>query len=87
MPHSDQLAVQRVQPPKAPYDVVNSVLRWLLSSPRRASQVGEHGHAKAGRRMGIRINVDRVPTHEEMVDAARRDHLSLIYLHVGGTAR
>jgi hypothetical protein len=164
---SDLPAVQRVQPPKAPYDVVNRVLGWVLSSPRRASRVGEHllllhlsgrrtgrridvtvafrdasdgrllvltssgwkvnlrgrpevevtlrgvrspataelvedvdavarvfralifepGDAKAGRRLGIRINEDRVPTLEELVDAARRDGLSLIYLQVNGTAR
>ena len=167
MPISDRSAVQRVQPPKAPYNVVNRVLGWLLSSPRRAFRVGEHllllhlsgrktgrqiavpvayrdaadgrllvltssgwrvnlrgrsevevtlrgrrspaaaelvedvdavarvyqaliceqGYAKAGRRMGIRINVDRVPTQEELVEAARRDNLSLIYLQVGGTVR
>jgi len=167
MPNSERPAVQRVQPPKAPYSVVNRVLGWMLSSPRRASRVGEHllllhligrktgrrmdvpvayrhasdgrllvltssgwrvnlrgrpevevtlrgrrtpataelvqdvdavarvyqaliseqGHAKAGRRMGIRINVGRVPTHEELVEAARRDSLSLIYLQVTGTAR
>ena len=167
MPISDRPAVQRVQPPKAPYNVVNRVLGWVLSSPRRASRVGEHllllhlsgrktgrridvpvafrdasdgrllvltssgwrvnlrgrpevevtlrgrrspavaelvedadavalvlralisdqGYAKAGRRMGIRINVDRVPTQEELVDAARRDGLSLIYLQVSGTTR
>ena len=166
MPTIDRPAVQRVQPPKAPYVVVNSVIRWLLSSPRRASRVGEHllllhlsgrktgrridvpvayrdvpggrllvltsspwrvnlrerpevevtlrgrrlparaelvedvdavaqvyraliaeqGYAKAGRRMGIRINVDRVPTHEELVEAARRDGLSLVYLQVTATA-
>ena len=167
MSPSDRPAVQRVRPPKAPYDVVNRVLRWVLSSPRRASRVGEHllllhltgrktgrrihvpvayrdapdgrllvltssvwrvnlrgrpevevtlrgrrlparaelvadvdavaqvyrtliaeqGHAKAGRRMGIRINVERVPTHEELVDAARREGLSLVYLQVTGTPR
>jgi deazaflavin-dependent oxidoreductase (nitroreductase family) len=167
MPMIERPAVQRVQPPKAPYRVVNRVLGWVLSSPRRASRVGEHlllmhligrktgrridvpvafrdasdgrllvlsssgwrvnlrgrpdvevtlrgrrspataelvedadavavvyrtliceqGYAKAGRRMGIRINVDRVPTHEELVDAARRDNLSLIYLQANGTAR
>ena len=167
MPISDRPAVQRVQPPNAPYNVVNRVLGWVLSSPRRASRVGEHllllhligrktgrridvpvafrdvsdgrllvltssgwrvnlrgcsevevtlrgrrsravselvedvdavarvyqaliceqGYAKAGRRMGIRINLDRVPTHEELVDAARRDSLSLIYLQVSGIAR
>ena len=163
---TDQPAVQRVQPPKAPYLVVNSAMRWLLSSPSRASRVGEHllllhlrgrktgrrievpvayrgapdgrllvltsslwrvnlrgrsevevtlrgrrlpacaelvedvdavaqvyraliaeqGYAKAGRRMGIRINVARVPTHEELVDAARREGLSLVYLQVTATA-
>ena len=167
MPLSDRPAVQRMRPPKAPYDVINSVLRWVLSSPRRASRVGNHllllhlsgrktgrmidvpvayregpdgrlvvltssvwrvnlrerpkveitlrglrlparaelvedvnavaqvygaliqelGHAKAGRQMGIRINVDRAPTHEELVEAARRDRLSLVYLQVAGTAR
>jgi len=164
---SERPAVQRVQPPKAPYNVVNQVLGWVLSSPRRASRVGEHllllhligrktgrridvpvafrdasdgrllvltssgwrvnlrgrsevevtlrgrrsravaelvedvdavarvyqaliceqGYVKARRRMGIRINLDRVPTHEELVDAARRDNLSLIYLQVSGIAR
>ena len=58
-------------------DAVARVFRALIS---------EQGYAKAGRRMGIRINVDRVPTHEELVDAARRDNLSLIYLTVSGTA-
>lgn len=164
---SDRPAVQRVRPPKAPFDVVNSVLRWVLASPRRASLVGQHllllhlsgrktgrrievpvayrpapdgrlvvltssvwrvnlrerpevevtlhglrlpalaelvedvdavaevygvlikemGPANAGRRMGIRINVDRAPTHEELVEAARRDRLCLVYLQVAGTAR
>ena len=42
MPISDRPAVQRVQPPSAPYRVVNRVLGWVLSSPRRASRVGEH---------------------------------------------
>lgn len=155
-------AVERVTPPKAPYAVVNPVMRWLLSSPRRARRVGEHlllvhvtgrtsgrvydlpvayrelddgrllvltssgwrvnlrdrpqvevtlrgvrraavaelvedpelvapvyrrlieetGVARAGRRLGIRIHVDRVPTHEELVEAARRDHLALVHLSV-----
>ncbi len=35
---------------------------------------------KAGRRMGIRINVRRAPTHEELAEAARREGLSLVYL-------
>ncbi|MEP7192357.1 MAG: nitroreductase/quinone reductase family protein [Actinomycetota bacterium] len=159
MSDSERPAVQRVQPPKGPYVVINRVMRWMLSSPRRARRVGESllllhltgrktgrgidvpvayavagqrmlvlttsgwrvnlrgrpdvevtlrgrrlgaraelvedpeavaqvygariaevGYAKAGRRMGIRINVDRMPTHEELAEAARRDHLSVIYL-------
>jgi len=159
MSQSERPAVQRVQPPKAPYKVVNRVMRWMLSSPRRARRMGESllllhltgrktgraldfpvayapvgerllvlttspwrvnlrerpdvevtlrgrrvgahaelvedpdavaqvygariaelGYAKAGRRMGIRINVDRLPTHEELVEAARRDRLSVVYL-------
>ena len=59
-------------------DAVAAVFRVLIC---------EQGYAKAGRRMGIRINVDRVLTPEELVDAARRDGLSLIYLNVGGTVR
>ncbi len=164
MPVTQPPAVERVHPPKAPYRVVNPVLQWLLSSPRRSRQVGEHllllhltgrksgrrmdipvgyrrsgdgrllvltnagwrvnlrgrpdvevtlqgvrrpavaqlvedadtvarvyhelieavGHDKAGRRMGIRINVDRVPTLAELADAARREGLSLVYLDVPG---
>jgi len=58
-------------------DAVAQVYRALIA---------EQGHAKAGRRMGIRINVDRVPTHEELVEAARREGLSLVYLQVSATA-
>ena len=166
MAHGERPAVQRVQPPKGPYVVVNRVMRWMLSSPRRARRMGgsllllhltgrktgrvidvpvayvrvgerlvvlttsvwrvnlrgrpevevtlhgrrlgaravlvedpdavaqvygariaELGHAKAGRRMGIRINVDRTPTHEELVEAARRDRLSVIYLTLAGDSR
>ena len=155
-------AVERVQPPKAPYRVVNRVMRWLLSSPGRAQRIGRHlillhltgrrtgrpfvfpvayrdagdgrllvltnsgwrvnlrdqsevavtkfgrqraaraelvedpdtvagvyrrlieevGHAKAGRRMGVRINVPRTPTHAELAEAARRDGLAVVYLDV-----
>ena len=166
MSHSERPAVQRAQPPRAPYDVVNRVLRWMLSSPRRARGVGESllllhltgrktgrainvpvayvlvgqrllvlptsgwrvnlrgrpdvevtlrgrrlgaraelvedpeavaqvygariaelGYAKAGRRMGIRINVDRLPAHEELVEAARRDRLSVIYLNLAADSK
>ncbi|SCL34310.1 protein of unknown function [Micromonospora nigra] len=160
-------AVQRVRPPKAPYRVVNRVIRWLLSEPSRAGRVGRHllllhvtgrrtgrdlvfpvayrpagdgrllvltnspwrvnlrgrpdvavtllgrrrparaelvedpdrvatayrhlieavGHRRAGRRMGIRINVPRTPTHEELAEAARREGLALVYLDVSGGVR
>ncbi|WP_174530235.1 nitroreductase/quinone reductase family protein [Micromonospora maritima] len=40
------------------------------------------GHRRAGRRMGIRINVPRTPTHDELADAARRDGLALVHLDV-----
>jgi hypothetical protein len=153
-------AVQRVQPPRAPYRVINRVIRWVLSDPRRAARLGRQllllhvtgrssgrrfvlpvayrtlgdrrllvltnagwrvnlrgrpevsvtllgrhrparaqlvedpetvaqvylslieavGYRRAGRRMGIRINVPRTPTPAELADAARRDGLSLIYL-------
>ncbi|AEV84451.1 hypothetical protein ACWT_3428 [Actinoplanes sp. SE50] len=155
-------AVERVQPPKAPYRMVNRAMRWLLSSPGRARRIGQHllllhvtgrrtgrrftlpvayrdagdgrllvltnsiwrvnlrdrgdvsvtlfgslhpakaqlvedpdlvaavyrelieavGHDRAGRRMGIRINVDRTPTLAELAEAARRDGLAVIYLDV-----
>ncbi len=164
---ADRPAVERVTPPKAPYRVVNRVMRWLLSSPRRSTRVGRHllllhitgrvsgrrlvfpvayrtlddgrlmvltnstwranlrgrpdvevtllgrrrsaraqlvedpqavaqvyltlieavGHAKAGRRMGIRINVPRTPALAELADAARRDGLSVVYLDLGSERR
>ena len=166
MSPSERPAVQRVQPPKGPFAVVNRVMGWMLSSPRRARRVGgsllllhltgrktgrgivipvayaaagqqllvlttsrwrvnlrgrpdvevtlrgrrlgaraelvedpdavarvygariaELGLAKAGRRMGIRINVDRMPTHQELVQAARRDRLSVIYLTLTAAAK
>ena len=34
-------AVERV-PPKAPYRIVNRVVRWALSSPWRAQRIGRH---------------------------------------------
>ncbi|GAA0232659.1 mycobacterial cell wall protein Rv0580c [Saccharothrix mutabilis subsp. mutabilis] len=42
--------------------------------------IEQAGHRRAGRRMGIRINVDRTPTLEELAEAVRRDGLSLVYL-------
>ena len=45
--------------------------------------IAEFGLAKARRRLGIRINGDQVPTYEELVDASRREHLSVLHLDVG----
>lgn len=45
--------------------------------------IEKHGLAEAGRRLGIRINVDRVPTYEELVDAVQRDRLSVVHLVLG----
>lgn len=68
MPISDRPAVQRVQPPSAPYLVVNRVLGWVLSSPRRASRIGEHllllhliGR-KTGRRIDVPVAFGTPPT-------------------------
>jgi F420H(2)-dependent quinone reductase len=164
MPTSAGPAVERVQPPKAPFRVVNRVMRWLLVSPSRSRRVGRHvlllhltgrrsgrrfvlpvgyretgdgrlllltnsrwranlrggdtnvtvtilgrdrpararlvedpdtvaavyrelieqtGYANAGRRMGIRINVPRMPTLAELADAARRDGFAAVYLQLG----
>ena len=43
-----------------------------------ANLIEEYGREKAGRRLGIRINVDRTPTHEELVDMIERSGLSMI---------
>lgn len=44
--------------------------------------IGEIGPDQAGRRLGIRINVDRAPTYEELVYAVQREHLSVLQLMV-----
>jgi hypothetical protein len=44
--------------------------------------IGEVGLDAAGRRLGIRINVERAPTYEELVEAVRREHLSALHLTV-----
>ena len=48
--------------------------------------IGELGLDKAASRLGIRINVDRAPTREELVEAAGREHLSVLHLDVGSSA-
>jgi len=48
-----------------------------------ANLIEEYGREQAGRRLGIRINVDRMPTHEELVDAIERSGLSLVAVDLG----
>jgi F420H(2)-dependent quinone reductase len=159
---TERPAVERVQPPKRLFVVINRLVRWRLASPPRAARLGRHllllhltgrssdrqldvpvgyrelpdgrllvltnsvwrhnlrgrpavevtlrgarrgahaelvedpgtvatvyaaviaemGRDKAGRRLGIRIRVDRDPTHEELLDAVRRSGLALAYLSV-----
>ena len=45
--------------------------------------IDEVGVANAARRLGIRVNVDRAPTRDELVDAVRREHLSVVRLRTG----
>ena len=48
------------------------------------SVIKAEGYTKAGRRMGIRINVPRMPTLGELEEAVRRDGLSVVYLDLDG---
>lgn len=41
MARTDRPAVERVHPPGVAMKVANPVLRWVLSSPRRASRIGQ----------------------------------------------
>ena len=41
-------------------------------------QIDRLGGPKGGRRLGIKINVDRTPTHDELVEAVHREHLSVV---------
>lgn len=163
---SSSRAVQRVHPPRAPFDLMNRTMRWLLASPRRARLAGDRvlvlhltgrtsgraidvpvawrpepdgrllvlttgtwrvnlrgrpdvevtrrgvrrpavaelvedpdavadvyarliaevGRARAVRDLGVRVAVDREPTHAELADAARRDRLSVVRLSVADCA-
>jgi hypothetical protein len=61
----------------------------LLEDPEEVARVyagliEEYGHGRAGRRLGIRINVDRAPTQEELADAVRRSGLSVITIDLEG---
>lgn len=42
--------------------------------------IGEVGWRKAARELGVRINVERRPTIDELQDAARRSDLSVIWV-------
>lgn len=86
--------VERAVPPALLTRVGNPVLTWLLGGPRRSAKVGQNLlllHV-TGRRSGRvystpvayhrQLDLDRAPTHDEMADAARRSHLSVILLDV-----
>lgn len=45
-----------------------------------ADRIAAIGWQKAGRQLGIRINVDRAPTLEELREAVTRSHLSVLHL-------
>jgi hypothetical protein len=65
--------------------------RWQRVRAERVADVDEtadlfgelidgFGRANAPRRLGLRVNVDRAPTHEELVEAVRRIRLSIIHI-------
>lgn len=155
-----QRAVERLTPPPAPFDLVNKMVRWMLSGRRRSTRIGRHllllhvtgrrtgrtfdvpvayrpagdgrllvltnspwrvnlrdttavevtlkgrrqlasaelvedpstvaavyrdlisqvGRRRATRELGVRINVDRDPTLDELTEAAAVDRLCVVYL-------
>lgn len=48
-----------------------------------ARLIDEVGHTNASR-LGIRVSVDRAPTRDELAEAARREHLSVLLLDASG---
>ncbi len=48
-----------------------------------ADRIAEMGWRRAGRQLGIRINVDREPTIDELRNAVTRSHLSVLELELG----
>lgn len=50
-----------------------------------ARLLDEFGPANASR-LGIRISGDRAPTHEELTDAVRHEHLSVLLIEPAGAA-
>jgi hypothetical protein len=53
-------------------DTVGAIYERLL---------GELGVSRAARRLGLRINLDREPTHAELRDAVQRSGLSIVQIH------
>ncbi len=45
-----------------------------------AALLAREGHGKATRRTCLRVNVEREPTHGELVEAVGRDGLFVVYL-------
>ena len=45
-----------------------------------AAEILRIGWKAARRQLGVKINVGRIPTHEELVEAVNDQHLSLILL-------
>jgi hypothetical protein len=43
-----------------------------------ATLIDRFGYQRAGRRLGIKITVDRTPTHQELADSARHFGLSVV---------
>jgi hypothetical protein len=43
--------------------------------------ISELGTARAGRRLGLRFNVDRAPTRDELKDGIRRSGLSIVRVY------
>ena len=50
-----------------------------------AERIDELGWRKAGRQLGIRINVDRAPTHAELRDAVERSGLAVLDVELTGS--
>jgi hypothetical protein len=60
----------------------------LISDPDKVAMIyhnmiNDLGVAKAQRRLGIRINVDRAPRHDELRDAIVRSGLSVVRVDLG----
>lgn len=69
--------MERNQPPKGPFIVVNAVIRGVLGSRLHGLAGGNIALLSfTGRKSGI--NVDRAPTRDELADAARRSGLSVV---------